>query len=117
MNRFKDEGLEITLTEGATNILTWKGKSESRTPSDLLMPYFRELAEKLKGKELVVEFNQLKYMNSATVASIIQLIKYLEENGTDSTLAYDRHSKWQLASFKVLESLARTMKHIRVVGV
>jgi hypothetical protein len=117
MNPFKDQSLEITLTEGETNVLTWKGKSESQAPSDLLMPYFRDLVGTLKGKELVVEFNQLAYMNSATVASIIQLIKYLEENGIDSTLAYDRRSKWQLASFKVLESLAHTTKHIRVVGV
>ncbi|OHD67754.1 MAG: hypothetical protein A2W19_13070 [Spirochaetes bacterium RBG_16_49_21] len=117
MSNFKDNNLEIILEEGAKNILSWYGKSEARDPSSLLIPYFKEILNKIKGKELIIKFEQLKYMNSSTVPPIIQLIKDLEDSGIDSTITYDKNSKWQLASFKALDTIVRAMKHITVVGV
>jgi hypothetical protein len=113
----KDNNLEITLQEGNTNIITWIGKSESRDPSSVINPYMKGILDKLKGKKLEIRFEQLKYMNSSTVPPIIQLIKDLEENGIKSMITYDNNSKWQLASFKALETIVRTMEHITVKGV
>jgi hypothetical protein len=113
----KDNNLEITMQEGPKNIVTWIGKSESRDPSSVINPYFKEIFEKFKGKELEIKFEQLKYMNSSTVPPIIQLIKDLEENNIKSTITYDKNSKWQVASFKALETIVRTMNNISVKGV
>jgi hypothetical protein len=113
----KDENLQILFEEGEKNIITWVGKSESRDPSSVINPYFKNIFTKFKGKELEIKFEQLKYMNSSTVPPIIQLIKDLEENGIKSTITYDKNSKWQVASFKALETIVRTMNSITVKGV
>ncbi|MBN1496590.1 MAG: hypothetical protein JXA07_07465 [Spirochaetes bacterium] len=113
----KDSDLEIILTEGNPNTITWIGKSEARDPSSIINPYFKNIFDKLKGKALEIKFEQLKYMNSSTVPPIIQLIKNLEESGIKSTITYDKDSKWQIASFKALETIVRTMKNISVKGV
>lgn len=113
----KDSNLEITMQEGQKNVVTWIGKSEARDPSSIINPFFREIFPKFKGKELEIKFEQLKYMNSSTVPPIIQLIKELEENDIKSTITYDRNSKWQVASFKALETIVRTMQNISVKGV
>jgi len=113
----KDENLEIKLEEGQKNIVTWIGKSEARDPSSVINPYFKNIFGKFKGKDLEIKFEQLKYMNSSTVPPIIQLIKDLEENGIKSTITYDKNSKWQMASFKALETIVRTMQNITVMGV
>jgi hypothetical protein len=113
----RDNNLEIMLVEGQPNTITWIGKSEARDPSSVINPYFKDIFGKLKGKELEIKFEQLKYMNSSTVPPIIQLIKDLEENAIKSTITYDKNSKWQVASFKALETIVRTMQHITVKGV
>jgi len=113
----KDENLEITFEEGQKNTITWVGKSESRDPSSVINPYFKNIFKKFKGKDLEIKFEQLKYMNSSTVPPIIQLIKNLEEGGIKSTITYDKNSKWQVASFKALETIVRTMSNITVRGV
>jgi len=113
----KDENLEILFEEGEKNIITWVGKSEARDPSSLLNPYFKNISKAFKGKELEIKFEQLRYMNSSTVPPIIQLIKDLEENGIKSTITYDKNSKWQVASFKALETIVRIMQNITVRGV
>ena len=113
----KDSDLEIILTEGNPNTITWIGKSEARDPTSIINPYFKKIFDKLKGKTLEIKFEQLKYMNSSTVPPIIQLIKNLEESGIQSTITYDKDSKWQIASFKALETIVRTMKNISVKGV
>lgn len=112
----KDNDLEITLAEGEINTITWIGKSEARDPSSIINPYFKSIFERLKGRPLEIRFEKLKYMNSSTVPPIIQLIKSLEESGITSTITYNRGSKWQVASFKALETIVRTMKHISVKG-
>jgi hypothetical protein len=88
MNNLKHESLEITLEEGPRNIISWDGRSESRDPSLVLMPYFKQILDKLKGKELVIRFENLKYMNSSTVPPIIYLIKT-----RDGSMPRSRHLK------------------------
>lgn len=113
----KENDFEIILTEGETNILTWLGKSDARDPSSIINPYIRSIFDRLKGKALEIKFERLQYMNSSTVPPIIQLIKILEENGVQSTITYSKNSKWQLASFKALETIVRTMDNVSVRGV
>lgn len=113
----KDNNLEITLQSGEKNTITWIGKSESRDPSAVINPFFSNMLAGLKGKELVIRFEDLKYMNSSTVPPIIGFIKSLEEAGIKSKITYDKNSKWQAASFKALETIVRTMNNITVHGV
>jgi hypothetical protein len=116
MSNFKEGNLEITLEESSGNMMKWLGRSDDRDPSALLNPYIDGILEKLKGKDLEVQFNQLEYMNSSTVPPIIQLIKKLNTSEIKSVITYDKDSKWQAASFKALETIVRSMDFVDVVG-
>jgi len=96
--------------------MTWIGRSEDRDPSAFLNPYFTGIMTDLAGRELEIDFQKLEYMNSSTVPPIIQLIKNLNTNTIKTVIVYDKNSKWQSASFKALETIARTMDNIQVTG-
>lgn len=117
MTNLKESNLELILEEGEKNIITWKGKSDARDPSSIINPYFEEIFDRLKGKDVEICFSELEYMNSSTVPPIIQLIKKLEENNINALITYDKDSKWQIASFKALETIVRTMNNIEVKGI
>jgi hypothetical protein len=117
MSNLKDNNLEIIFEEGSKNAIVWKGKSEARDPSALINPYLNDIFDKLKGKDLEMIFTELQYMNSSTVPPIIQFIKKLEEGKVKAVIKYSKDSKWQIASFKALETIVRTMENIKVVGV
>ncbi len=116
MKDFKEGNLEIKIEETDKILMTWIGRSEDRDPSAFLNPYLSEISDAIAGKELEVEFSKLEYMNSSTVPPIIQLIKKLNTVGVTTRIFYDKNSKWQSASFKALETIARSMKCIEVVG-
>ena len=115
----KDSDLEIILTEGNPNTITWIGKSEARDPSSIINPYFKNIFDKLKGKALEIKFEQLKYMNSSTVPPIIQLIKNLEERGlfkVSGLIDPDRHREMITAlvaiSVRASEEMDRLLEKI-----
>lgn len=116
MANFKEGNLEIVIEEGSSNKMTWLGNSEDRDPSAFLNPYFDDLISGFKGKDLEIDFIKLEYMNSSTVPPIIQLIKSLNSSAVKTLISYDKDSKWQSASFKALETIARTMDNIEVAG-
>jgi len=116
MSNFKEGSLEIIFTEGGKNNITWIGKSEDRDPSAVLNPYLEGLIEKIKGKELEIDFQKLEYMNSSTVPPVIGFIKLLNSENITSVVYYDKNSKWQSASFKALETIACTLKSITIEG-
>lgn len=113
----KDNELEIIFKEGSKNVVTWIGKSESKNPSSVITPYFKENFDRFKGKELQVQFEKLEYINSSTVPPIVELVSDLEKNGIKTTITYDKSSKWQAASFKALDTIVKTMKNISLKGV
>ena len=116
MGNLKHDNLEITFEEGSKNLITWKGISDHRDPYVIINSYFEEIMGQLKGKDLEVDFVNLKYMNSSTVTPIIQLIKDLNNNGIKTSVFYDKNSNWQLASFKALETISTTLDNIQIIG-
>lgn len=117
MQDFEHGALKITIGESSgTARLAWSGKSEDREPGALLTPYLQDAVREFQGKTFEVDFTKLEYMNSSTVPPIIHFIKDLESSGSKTTIFYDKDSKWQAASFKALETISTTMKHITVQG-
>ncbi|MBN2159856.1 MAG: hypothetical protein JW807_10705 [Spirochaetes bacterium] len=113
----KENELEIIFTEGGKNVVTWTGKSESKNPSAVITPYFKQILDKFKGKELLVQFEKLEYINSSTVPPIVDLVSDLDKSGVKTTITFDKNSKWQSASFKALETIVKNMKNITLKGV
>lgn len=100
--------LEIKVAEEDDKyVMCWFGSSEEPNPSKILSPYLAGVIGELAGKELVVDFTKFGYMNSSTVPPIFELIRSLEQNKIKTLIIYRKDLKWQVASFKALETIIR----------
>ena len=116
MENLKEGSLEIAINNGEKVRMAWLGRSENREPGAVLNPYLTKIINAISSKELEVDFSKLDYMNSSTVPPIIQMIKTLDLKAIPTKILYNKDSKWQAASFKALETISKSMKHIEVVG-
>ncbi|MBF0120152.1 MAG: hypothetical protein HQK79_15060 [Desulfobacterales bacterium] len=117
MENLDTGSLKINLKQNGNKVtMTWEGESDSRNPMIILTPYFDNLLPELNEKELIIDYTQLKYMNSSTVAPIIQFVKKIDNFQINTIILYDGNSKWQTASFKALQTLSAKMKYITVKG-
>lgn len=108
--------LKIELKqETNTTVMHFKGRSEIRDPNVTLKPYFKNIADQVQG-ELRLDFTGLEYMNSSIVSSLLMFIKELNNQAVVTNLFYKKDLKWQLASFKALETISKTLEYISVSG-
>ncbi len=115
MKSFARGELNISVKGNGRRVyMSWNGRSAERDPAALLNPYLEELLDEIQNRDLLIAFQELQHMNSSTVSPIIQFVKRLNEQGIDTRITYDGNSKWQSASFKALNGLAKVMKHIKV---
>lgn len=119
MDSLKVENFEIRVSKGmdGTVKLQWTGRSEARNPGDILNPYLDGNIGYLKGKNIIVDFTKLEFMNSSTVPPIIKFIKNCSVNEIPAVIHFDKNSEWQNASFKPLQTVCMVLKNIKVEGV
>lgn len=88
--------------------LTWRGRSRARDPGSTVLPYFRAACQVAKSAGAVVEmrFDALEYMNSSTIAAIVEAIQLAKADGVPLVLVYDPKVRWQRSSFDVLAVFA-----------
>ncbi|MCP4599874.1 MAG: hypothetical protein GY847_04915 [Proteobacteria bacterium] len=108
--------LKIVVKEGPPTVIEWTGMSNARAPASIINPFVDNLIDEFKNKETTIDFRKLEYMNSSTVTPIIRLMKMFDDNSIKTLVIYDRSSKWQQASFKALDTLARMLNYIEVKG-
>ena len=112
METFSHESLRIEVTEpplaGAqAQVLQahWTGKSTSRDPARVLMPWFHRLLAHARAKsfKLQMHFEALEHFNSSTIAALIQIINEARIQAVPLVLHYDGSLRWQAASFQGLQ--------------
>jgi hypothetical protein len=109
METFTHEGLTITVQPAAADLPVlnahWTGKSTSRDPATLLLPWFHRLLDHAKDIHAHVEmhFEALEHFNSSTIAALIQVINDARTHGVSLVLLYDGSLRWQAASFQGLQ--------------
>lgn len=118
MQDFEDGNLKITVTEESDkHTMMWIGQSDARDSAVIVNPYLDEFLNNFKGKELVLDFQNLDYMNSSSIAPIIQFIFKLNKKAIKTAVLYSAALKWQKVSFKAIEALSKAMPSISVIGV
>jgi hypothetical protein len=105
----EDLTIQIEPIVGGTIRVLWSGKSNSRDPGRLLVPYFTRLLKEATATKSSVEmrFEKLEHFNSSTIAAVIQVINAARDQGVWLTLFYDPNLKWQALSF---DALRRALK-------
>lgn len=112
-NLVADELTIHTEVIGGTLRLTMLGKSVSREPGRVLMPYFTQALEHATSLHANVEvhFESLEHFNSSTIASVIQFINAAQEQRVALALHYDPSLKWQALSFEALKRAIRPFEN------
>jgi anti-anti-sigma regulatory factor len=114
--KYEQDGLIITARKtGSKALVTWKGVSDSRTPGSFLNSVVSELATNLRDAEVTVDFTQLEYMNSATVAPLVNLIRQLDQNGKPVLVLFS-DVDWQRTHLNCMSAIARTLGNVRIEG-
>lgn len=104
-----DLRIDVTLIEGTSAELHWKGKSNARSPSIVLQPFFSQVLAEAGEKKISVElhFQALEHFNSSTITSIIQLIQDARTKAIKLVIRFDPKLKWQKLSFDALRVFAK----------
>jgi hypothetical protein len=114
--RFAERELTIEVAEGDDLRLVWRGKSNDREPERFLAPIFSAVLGRARegGKQVVLDFSALEYMNSSTFTPLVKMIGEAKRTGVTVTLEYDGSRKWQSVSFAALKVFETRDGHFSV---
>jgi hypothetical protein len=102
--------IELLMPEPPAPIqMVWRGKSNDRTSSKTLGPYFATVLSSAaaRGAPLELHFEHVDHFNSSTITSVIQLIQDARSAGVKLVLVYDKALRWQKLSFDALRVFER----------
>jgi chemotaxis protein histidine kinase CheA len=117
IQEFTSDALTIEARLGAASAhLVFRGEGEARDPAPFLAGVTKELVPKLEKKKVTIDFRRLRRMNSSTVASILILIRALDQKRISTVLDYDTSIEWQRVNFHCMKAIARSLQSIDVVS-
>ncbi len=103
--KYTNKHLSIEVVENEMTIdVKWEGKSIEREPGKFISPILvkvLEMASKL-NKRIVMDFQNLSYMNSSTITPIIKILDRAQKGMTKITISYQKALKWQELNFSAL---------------
>ena len=112
MDDLKIGDLVIRVGRGAPACLRldWVGSSNAVNPAEAVAPFFEQaLAEADAGGCFVdMHLEKLEYFNSATIATLIQLIHLAGKAKVPLRIHYAGELRWQAVSFEALERAVRS---------
>ena len=95
------------------------GKSNERNPSKFISPILSDVLHQSDSgnKEIVLDFNELEYMNSSTITPILKILdKATREKNYRITIVYRQSLKWQDLSFSALKIFELKDNKIKIMG-
>ncbi|OHD71954.1 MAG: hypothetical protein A2W19_02170 [Spirochaetes bacterium RBG_16_49_21] len=116
----KSNLLTLQVEENETAIIIkWIGKSADRTPGIFINPILNDAFEKTSNnnKELIMNFTDLEFLNSSTVAPIVKILDRAKRGSNRLTIEYSRSLNWQELSFSALIVFQTKDKRIQIKGI
>lgn len=114
-----DGALSIHHSEGKHEIvLQFSGKSIVRDPTSLLHPTLLKAADEAaeKKKRMVLDFEELTYMNSSSFTPIIRILEKARLSGQAVSIVFDASKRWQSVSFAALTIFETADGRIKIRG-
>jgi hypothetical protein len=106
--------LRITIRRGhGRATILWRGVSDTRDPASFLNPLVRDLKEAIGPENVVLDFSQLEFMNSATVAPLIGFVRTFSSSERTVTVVFS-DVDWQRPHAQCMRAIARTLKRVLV---
>ena len=116
---YTDDQLTIEVTESDDEVLlVWKGRSIVRKPNDFVMPIMLDALSVASdsGKRLILNFQELEYMNSSTLTPIIKILERARRGETQLTVVYKESLRWQDLSFAALRIFETQDARVEIKG-
>lgn len=99
-------------------IIRWIGKSADRTPGVFINPILNEalLKSSNENKEIIMNFQNLEFMNSSTVAPIVKILDRAKRGTNRISIEYRKSLNWQELSFSALVVFQTKDDRIQIKG-
>jgi hypothetical protein len=111
----ESHGLVVKCERGEAKVtMTFTGVSDAPDPDTFLVPLLSKLGEGCKGAAVTLDFRDLDYMNSATVAPLIGFMKDLDRTARSATLLWNAKKQWQRVNCKCMQTISRTLAKVKV---
>jgi hypothetical protein len=112
MDRLKTDELVIRVDRTVPSCLRleWQGRSDGLNPGETIGPFFERILAEAKSSECYIDmhFEGLHHFNSATIASLIQLMYAAGKAKVPLRIVYDAKLSWQALAFEGLERAAHS---------
>ena len=111
--------LSIRVVEKDTAIdVKWDGKSTEREPAKFISPILVDVLKLAsdKNKRIIMDFQNLGYMNSSTITPIVKILDRAKMGMTKITIYYQKSLKWQALNFSALEIFNSEDNRLEIKG-
>ncbi len=109
----------IVEEDDSTIKIRWLGKSADRTPGIFINPILNDALEKSinSNKELIMNFTELEFLNSSTVAPIVKILDRTKRGTNRLLIEYAKALNWQELSFSALIVFQTKDNRIQIKGI
>ncbi|MDJ0809745.1 MAG: SiaC family regulatory phosphoprotein [Desulfobacterales bacterium] len=96
----------------------WTGKSTDREPAKFISPILIQVlkAASTLNKRIIMDFQQLQYMNSSTITPLIKILDRAKKGTNKITIFYHKATKWQELNFTALEIFQTDDNRLEIKG-
>lgn len=95
-------------------VLSWSGECDFRNPSEILTPLLNSFLPELRDRQLVLDFRELYFMNSASVTPILAFVKSICSKDVPVHLIYSASLSWQRSTALSMRALGHALKLLSV---
>lgn len=121
MNKLNVGDLVIHVEEQPSGVISlrWEGASNAESPGQAIRPFFAIVASRAadSGAALEQHFEDLGFLNSSTIAVLIELIREGQQRGIGQRFYFDGSKRWQALSFSALKGFATPTSKFELIPV
>jgi PAS domain S-box-containing protein len=93
------------VSDGETVTARWLGRSQFRDSISMIGTFLDDLIDQLRGRQLVLDFRELTYMNSSTFVPITRIVRRAATSRLTMSIRYRPALTWQRAPFEMLSRI------------
>jgi hypothetical protein len=110
--------LDIIVSDSGSSLhVAWRGEADERDPRRVIQPFLDDVAALAvdTGRQVVLDFADLQFMNSSCIGLTIQFLKTLQKANVKASVIYDTRHDWQTLSMKCTRTIFARYDNMSIV--